>query len=166
MVRMTGSKLLTRLLILISSVTLISLLALTRCGFGGLIDNNTLLSDVDGKREDFEQNYVFYQIAFIDTQTDSSKVSLESAPQQLKQEQANRDEQANYILLMQQRDEENRQEIAKLTAEIKLLKVQLLQHRRKLLDGAIGLIFTDSNINRNFLQIKIPYLFHRISLNC
>lgn len=48
MVRMAGSKLLARLLLLISSVTLISLLALSRCGLGGLVDNNILVTD-DGK---------------------------------------------------------------------------------------------------------------------
>lgn len=36
------------------------------------------------------------------------------------------------MILLQQREEENRQEIAKLTAEIKSLKVQLMQHRSKL----------------------------------
>lgn len=48
MIRMAGSKLLARLLLLISSITLISLLALARCGIGGLVDNNLLLTD-DGK---------------------------------------------------------------------------------------------------------------------
>lgn len=43
---MAGSKVLARLLLLISSVTLISLLALTRCGLGGLADNNIV---EDGK---------------------------------------------------------------------------------------------------------------------
>lgn len=47
MVRMAGSKLLARLLLLISSVTLISLLALTRCGLG--VDNNIIITE-DGKR--------------------------------------------------------------------------------------------------------------------
>lgn len=47
MVRMAGSKLLARLLLLISSVTLISLLALTRCGLG--VDNNIIITE-DGER--------------------------------------------------------------------------------------------------------------------
>lgn len=51
--------------------------------------------------------------------------------QQSNQETLSRDQQTNYLILMQQREEENRQEIAKLTAEIKALKVQLLQHRSK-----------------------------------
>lgn len=45
MVRMAGSKLLARLLILISSVTLILILTLTRCGIGGLVDSNILITD-------------------------------------------------------------------------------------------------------------------------
>lgn len=49
MVRMAGSKLLARLLLLVSSVTLISLLALTRCGLGGLVaDNNNNIIITDG----------------------------------------------------------------------------------------------------------------------
>lgn len=51
--------------------------------------------------------------------------------QQSHAEALNRDQQNNYMILLQQREEENRQEIAKLTAEIKALKVQLLQHRSK-----------------------------------
>lgn len=51
--------------------------------------------------------------------------------QQSHAEALNRDQQNNYMILLQQREEENRQEIAKLTAEIKSLKVQLLQHRSK-----------------------------------
>lgn len=42
---MGGSKLLARMLLLISSVTLISLLALTRCGLGGTLDNGFMDDD-------------------------------------------------------------------------------------------------------------------------
>lgn len=49
--------------------------------------------------------------------------------QQSHPEPLNQEQQTNYMSLMQQREEENRQEIAKLTDEIKALKVQLLQHR-------------------------------------
>lgn len=41
------------------------------------------------------------------------------------------EKQLNYMQLMQQREEENRQEVAKLTAEIKALKLQLLEYRSK-----------------------------------
>lgn len=57
--------------------------------------------------------------------------------QQSHAEALNRDQQNNYMILLQQREEENRQEIAKLTAEIKALKVQLLQHRSKFLERII-----------------------------
>ncbi|CAO1373631.1 unnamed protein product [Diamesa serratosioi] len=43
--KMGGSKLLARMLLLISSVTLISLLALTRCGLGGTLDNGIMDDD-------------------------------------------------------------------------------------------------------------------------
>lgn len=130
MVRMAGSKLLARLLLLISSLTLVSLLALTRCGLGGLVDNNILITD-DGM--------YMYSVHSTHTQdcrenrfsfTDSTKLSLDGVLQpQAQQDDIDREQQTNYMILMQQREEENRQEIAKLTAEIKSLKVQLLQHR-------------------------------------
>ncbi|EAT34162.1 AAEL013572-PA, partial [Aedes aegypti] len=78
MVRMAGSKLLARLLLLISSVTLVSLLALTRCGLGGLIATENGFSN-------------------------GGSASLG------------------------ERSEENLKEVAKLTAEIKALKLQILQ---------------------------------------
>lgn len=46
---MGGSKLLARMLLLISSVTLISLLALTRCGLGGTLDNGIMDDDSSAK---------------------------------------------------------------------------------------------------------------------
>lgn len=48
MVRMAGSKLLARLLLLICTVTLISLLALTRCGFSNLTNDDNIVLDDDG----------------------------------------------------------------------------------------------------------------------
>ncbi|GAB0100606.1 Hexosyltransferase [Sergentomyia squamirostris] len=102
MVRMVGSKLLARLLLLISSVTLISLLALTRCGIGGLVADNVLIADDSG----------------------ATKVDL-----QQQQVNSENEQQRGYLQLLQQREEENRQEVAKLTAEIRSLKLQLLQLR-------------------------------------
>lgn len=55
----------------------------------------------------------------------------DNVAQQANHEPLSREQQTNYMILMQQREEENRQEIAKLTAEIKALKVQLLEHRSK-----------------------------------
>ncbi|XP_037049327.1 chondroitin sulfate N-acetylgalactosaminyltransferase 1 [Bradysia coprophila] len=108
MVRMAGSKVLARLLLLISSVTLISLLALTRCGLGGLADSN-ILDD------------------------DANKISIvpaASANQQTNDDHnRNNNNNNNYLQLLQQREEENRQEVAKLTSEIRALKVQLIQLR-------------------------------------
>lgn len=60
------------------------------------------------------------------------EIDAGSTLQQTHDEALNRDQQNNYMILLEQREEENRQEIAKLTAEIKALKVQLLQHRSKL----------------------------------
>lgn len=40
MTRLAGSKLISRVLLLISSVSVFSLLALTKCGLGGLIDDS------------------------------------------------------------------------------------------------------------------------------
>lgn len=67
-------------------------------------------------------NFVFFV-------KDASKVSNAAALQQpINTENAH---QSSYLLLLQQREEENRQEVAKLTSEIKSLKVQLLQLRSK-----------------------------------
>lgn len=49
MVRKVGSKLFTKLLLLISSITFISLLALTRCGLGVVVNENNSLIGEDGK---------------------------------------------------------------------------------------------------------------------
>ncbi|KAG4070993.1 hypothetical protein HA402_001430 [Bradysia odoriphaga] len=105
---MAGSKVLARLLLLISSVTLISLLALTRCGLGGLADSS--ISDDDANK--------------------ISIVPAASANQQTNDEHShNNNNNNNYLQLLQQREEENRQEVAKLTSEIRALKVQLIQLR-------------------------------------
>ncbi|XP_058837853.1 chondroitin sulfate N-acetylgalactosaminyltransferase 1 [Topomyia yanbarensis] len=121
MVRMAGSKLLARLLLLISSVTLISLLALTRCGLGGLIaTENGLIGGVNvapgsasaaaAEDEDFGGS----------SGNKESAAALSSRNEQ--------DEQQNgYLQMLQQREEENLKEVAKLTAEIKALKLQILE---------------------------------------
>lgn len=53
------------------------------------------------------------------------------------------------MILLQQREEENRQEIAKLTAEIKALKVQLLEHRSKCTND---LFLSDTSLARSSLK--------------
>lgn len=59
---------------------------------------------------------------------DASKASNAALQQPINTENVH---QSSYLLLLQQREEENRQEVAKLTSEIKSLKVQLLQLRSK-----------------------------------
>lgn len=67
------------------------------------------------------------------TKLESPKEALESLSS-LQQRQLLRgdDPQSNCMLLLHQREEENRQEILKLTAEIKSLKLKLLQQENKL----------------------------------
>lgn len=61
------------------------------------------------------------------------------------------------MILLEQREEENRQEIAKLTAEIKALKVQLLQHRSKL---NLPIYFVFIGANCDFIcDLFNPFLF-------
>lgn len=60
-VRMAGSKLLARLLLLISSVTLISLLALTRCGLGGLAGDKSTASAASTPQPDGELELSWFE---------------------------------------------------------------------------------------------------------
>lgn len=48
-------------------------------------------------------------------------------PSALKLQATNSDEQSGYLQMLEQREEENRQEVAKLRDEIKSLKLQLFQ---------------------------------------
>ncbi|KAL7051967.1 hypothetical protein ACKWTF_004712 [Chironomus riparius] len=86
-----GITILARMLLLISSVTLISLLALSKCGLSGALDNNGIDEAI----------------------SHPVRSSLRNEEQ--------------HTLLMEQREEENQQEIAKLKAEIKNLKIELFQ---------------------------------------
>ncbi|CRL08458.1 CLUMA_CG021338, isoform A [Clunio marinus] len=95
LIRNMGVTLLARMLLLISSVTLISLLALTRCGLSG---------------------------AALD-----SGIMEEAAIQPVKASALRSNSESHHAMLMIQRDEENQQEIAKLKAEIKSLKLELFQ---------------------------------------
>ncbi|XP_055602530.1 chondroitin sulfate N-acetylgalactosaminyltransferase 1 [Uranotaenia lowii] len=133
MVRMAGSKLLARLLLLISSVTLVSLLALTRCGLGGLIANENGIvvgrdvSGSSGGAAGSDEEYVAVsgmqlRSGIVVDQQDSPAV--QSARYTANDEQA-----SGYLQMLQQREEENLKEVAKLTAEIKALKLQILQLR-------------------------------------
>ncbi|XP_058066291.1 chondroitin sulfate N-acetylgalactosaminyltransferase 1 [Anopheles bellator] len=116
MLRMIGSsKLLARLLLVISSITLISLLALTRCGLGGLAvkENSSTIATGSGGGTGNGDDYVGVR--------DPRPMAIESfMPPAQAQENG-------YLQMLQQREEENLKEVAKLTEEIKMLKLQILQ---------------------------------------
>lgn len=59
--------------------------------------------------------------------TDSTKDSELSELQQQLNADTENEHQSSYLQLLQQREEENRQEVAKLTSEIRSLKLQLIQ---------------------------------------
>uniref|UniRef100_A0A1Y1JV19 Hexosyltransferase n=1 Tax=Photinus pyralis TaxID=7054 RepID=A0A1Y1JV19_PHOPY len=99
MVRFLGMRLLTRLLLLICSLSLVSLLFLSRCGLGNLEPE-------------------------VEEQETQVALSGSTASQQDSNQQESGQ---GYQLLLQQREEENRQEVERLTAEIRALKLQLLQ---------------------------------------
>ncbi|XP_055858884.1 chondroitin sulfate N-acetylgalactosaminyltransferase 2 [Episyrphus balteatus] len=121
MLRMAGSKLLAKLLILICSVTIISLLALTKCGFGGLTADGGYDSDDDE----------FNKIPVISAVAQHHSVPAPANQHKLRNINAEKTaaDQKEYIDLLRQKEEEYRQEITRLTSEIKSLKLQLIQLR-------------------------------------
>uniref|UniRef100_A0A182P4G4 Hexosyltransferase n=1 Tax=Anopheles epiroticus TaxID=199890 RepID=A0A182P4G4_9DIPT len=134
MVRIVGSKLFARLLILISSITLISLMVLTRCGLGGLIvkENESIVSAIASGVESDAQNY------YLNDRR--SPMAVEFSLQQNRY-QADAEQQQNaYMQMLQQREEENLKEVAKLTAEIKALKLQILQLQNELSSAGISIV--------------------------
>lgn len=70
-----------------------------------------------------------YNLSII-TSLDPNKIPIVSALQQ--QINSENEQQNGYLQLLQQREEENRQEVAKLTSEIRSLKLQLLQFKSML----------------------------------
>ncbi|XP_058123617.1 chondroitin sulfate N-acetylgalactosaminyltransferase 1 [Anopheles ziemanni] len=132
MARMVGSKLLARLLLLISSVTLISLLALTRCGLGGIVvkenagSSQTALASGGGQGGESE-----YQSG--DSRHEARQPdAIDPLPKQERFQSDTEQQQSGYLQMLQQREEENLREVAKLTAEIKALKLQILQLKSSL----------------------------------
>ncbi|KFB36588.1 AGAP007720-PA-like protein [Anopheles sinensis] len=122
MARMVGSKLLARLLLLISSVTLISLLALTRCGLGAHCPAE---ADKVAKSE--------YQSG--DSRHEARQPdAIDPLPKQERFQSDAEQQQGGYLQMLQQREEENLREVAKLTAEIKALKLQILQLKTTMYD--------------------------------
>uniref|UniRef100_A0A182M921 Hexosyltransferase n=1 Tax=Anopheles culicifacies TaxID=139723 RepID=A0A182M921_9DIPT len=135
MVRLVGSKLLARLLLLISSVTLISLMVLTRCGLGGLIirENGSIISTSNNAAEgDGQLNYLGGER--------KPPLAMEYAQQQNHYQSDAEQQQNGYLQMLQQREEENLKEVAKLTAEIKALKLQILQLKNRLNNAGIGML--------------------------
>lgn len=108
-----GVTLLARMLLLISSVTLISLLALTRCGLSGAALDNGMEEGLS-----FEQKkiYIFTLTFFISAVSPPARVSAMRS-----------ESESHHTMLMMQREEENQQEITRLRAEIKSLKIELFQ---------------------------------------
>ncbi|XP_055916141.1 chondroitin sulfate N-acetylgalactosaminyltransferase 2 [Eupeodes corollae] len=124
MLRMAGSKLLAKLLILICSVTIISLLALTKCGFGGLTADGGYDSDDD----EFNKIPVISAVAQHHQQHSVPAPANQHKLRNINAEKTAAD-QKEYIDLLRQKEEEYRQEITRLTSEIKSLKLQLIQLR-------------------------------------
>ncbi|ETN58756.1 chondroitin beta-1,4-N-acetyl galactosaminyl transferase 1 [Anopheles darlingi] len=137
MVRLVGhSKLLVRLLLFISLVILISLLALTRCGLKGFIskENNSAVDSTATDSVISDGDYVGVQEAV----PLGAIEHFISSPQDRYQSDA--EQQHNgYLQMLQQREEENLKEVAKLTNEIRTLKLQILQLKSGL-GGVIGVI--------------------------
>ncbi|XP_044737998.1 chondroitin sulfate N-acetylgalactosaminyltransferase 2 [Chrysoperla carnea] len=105
MLRILGMRLLTRLLLLVCSLSLLSILLLSRCGI-------SIEPEPDAEQTD--------ALSVASSQHNNNNI-----PQQIQQDMQ---QSANgYIQLLQQREEENRLEVERLTAEIRALKLQLLQ---------------------------------------
>uniref|UniRef100_A0A182NHB1 Hexosyltransferase n=1 Tax=Anopheles dirus TaxID=7168 RepID=A0A182NHB1_9DIPT len=140
MVRMVGSKLLARLLLLISSVTLISLMVLTRCGLGGLIvrENGSIINGPGGGSAEgsAESEYLSVRKAPM--------ALAEFAPQQSRFQADAEQQHSGYMQMLQQREEENLKEVAKLTAEIKALKLQIMQLKNGLSAPGMGMVQTNA----------------------
>ncbi|XP_041774386.1 chondroitin sulfate N-acetylgalactosaminyltransferase 1 [Anopheles merus] len=135
MVRILGSKLFARLLLLISSITLISLMVLTRCGLGGLIvkENGSIVSaSASGAEADAENYYL--------SDRKPPPMAVEFSLQQNHYQADVEQQQNGYMQMLQQREEENLKEVAKLTAEIKALKLQILQLKNGLTNAGMGMV--------------------------
>lgn len=106
MLRLWNMRLITRLLILVCSLSLLSLVFLNRCGLSNLENVGAAATE------------------------DASLLGSTVVSQPLNSPDNGRrsaDSSVSYRSLLEQREEENRQEIERLTAEIKALKLQLLQ---------------------------------------
>ncbi|XP_060526574.1 chondroitin sulfate N-acetylgalactosaminyltransferase 1 [Cylas formicarius] len=127
MKRWLGTKLFTRLLLLVCTLSLLSILLLSKCGLGGL---ETSSPDDDGP--EIQSSFSPAGIPGISrepaSRTPHHDLSATGIPSS--------DNSFSIQQLLLQREEENRQEVDRLTAEIKALKLQLLQ-------------YTSGNLHRN-----------------
>ncbi|XP_035789295.1 chondroitin sulfate N-acetylgalactosaminyltransferase 1-like [Anopheles albimanus] len=140
MVRLVGhSKLLVRLLLFISLITLISLLALTRCGLKGFILKENNVEVVSYAVGSSATDSVISDGDYAGVQEAVPLGAIEhfiSSSQDRYQNDA--EQQHNgYLQMLQQREEENLKEVAKLTNEIKILKLQIMQLKSGM-GGAVG----------------------------
>ncbi|XP_050293371.1 chondroitin sulfate N-acetylgalactosaminyltransferase 2 isoform X2 [Anthonomus grandis grandis] len=114
MKRLLGTRFFTRLLLAVCSLSLLSILLLSKCGLESLKSSNSQDSMDDPQGSDISG------ISFLSSKELSSKF-----PQQ---DSSASDVSASLQQLLQQREEENKLEVERLTAEIKALKLQLLQY--------------------------------------
>ncbi|XP_074033678.1 chondroitin sulfate N-acetylgalactosaminyltransferase isoform X3 [Leptinotarsa decemlineata] len=119
MIRLLGTRLFTRLLLLVCSLSLISLLFLSRCGFNGLESTST------ADDTEIQASFLSGSTLFSGSQQDINSVQFQQQQQQQHQQQ---DRGYSLQQLLQQREEETRVEVERLTAEIRALKLQLLQY--------------------------------------
>ncbi|XP_030762181.1 chondroitin sulfate N-acetylgalactosaminyltransferase 2 [Sitophilus oryzae] len=129
MKRLLGTRFFTRLLLLVCSLSLLSILLLSKCGLESLKYSNT----EDSSNED--QQSSASELSGIQAVLSNKELSSK-LPQQESSAGVLSDNSASLQQLLQQREEESRVEIERLTAEIKALKLQLLQ-------------YTNNNSNRN-----------------
>ncbi|XP_050510682.1 chondroitin sulfate N-acetylgalactosaminyltransferase 2 isoform X1 [Diabrotica virgifera virgifera] len=125
MIRLLGTRLFTRLLLLVCSLSLLSLLFLSRCGFHGLDATPNAANSPNSALDPQDPADVQpdAQAAFLDGST-----MIGGAPQDISSIQSQQENSNSLQQLLQQREEETRQEIERLTAEIRALKLQLLQY--------------------------------------
>ncbi|XP_057665725.1 chondroitin sulfate N-acetylgalactosaminyltransferase 2 isoform X2 [Diorhabda carinulata] len=150
MIRLLGTRLFTRLLLLVCSLSLLSLLFLSRCGFHGLDATsnsgntaNSANSALDPQDPAEVQPEI--QAAFLDGAT-----IIGGASQYISSIQSQQDNSNTLQQLLQQREEETRQEIERLTAEIRALKLQLLQYTNGGTNSLQAPRHSSSSINLNY----------------
>ncbi|XP_076257613.1 chondroitin sulfate N-acetylgalactosaminyltransferase isoform X2 [Rhynchophorus ferrugineus] len=122
MKRLLGTRFFTRLLLLVCSLSLLSILLLSKCGLESLKYPNA---------EDSNEDVPASELSGIQLLPSNKEISPKT-PQQAFPAGVSSDNSASLQQLLQQREEENRVEVERLTAEIKALKLQLLQYTNNL----------------------------------